>query len=158
MSHSSVHASAPDTARRQAWLAELAKADAATLEAYWHDLVEKPDYAVLRPAETGLVMVRGRISGTGAPFNLGEMTMTRCAVRLADGTVGFGHVAGRSRRHAERAAVFDAMLQTRRWHDETRCDLIDRLAQDRAARRRVEQEKIAATRVEFFTLARGDGE
>ena len=39
-----------------------------------------PDYVALRAPETGLVMVRGRIGGTGAPFNVGEMTVTRCSV------------------------------------------------------------------------------
>jgi alpha-D-ribose 1-methylphosphonate 5-triphosphate synthase subunit PhnG len=152
-----LHSSAPlETAQRQGWMAQLAKADTATLEAQWQSLDERPDYALLRPAETGLVMVRGRISGTGAPFNLGEMTMTRCAIRLADGPVGFGHIAGRSRRHAELAAVFDAMLQHPRWHEALHSALIDRLAADRAERRSVEQAEIAATRVDFFTLARGE--
>ena len=32
-------------------------------------------------------MVRGRVGGTGAPFNLGEMSVTRCSVRLADGSL-----------------------------------------------------------------------
>jgi alpha-D-ribose 1-methylphosphonate 5-triphosphate synthase subunit PhnG len=137
-------------------MAVLAKADCAVLEAYWRGLAEPPEYALLRPAETGLVMVRGRISGTGAPFNLGEMTMTRCAIRLTCGTVGFGHVAGRDRRHAELAAVFDALLQTGRWHDRVQRDLIDRLAADRAAERDAAERRIAATKVEFFTLVRGE--
>jgi len=136
-------------------MAQLAKAETAALETHWQGLTERPDYALLRPAETGLVMVRGRISGTGAPFNLGEMTMTRCAVRLTDGPVGFGHIAGRDRRHAELAAVFDAMLQHPRWHS-LNSALIDRLAQTRAERRQAEQAEIAATRVDFFTLVRGE--
>ena len=137
-------------------MALLAKAAPSALDAHWQGLAERPDYALLRPAETGLVMVRGRISGTGAAFNLGEMTMTRCAVRLQDGPVGFGHVTGRSRRHAELAAVFDAMLQDPRWQDSVRTGLIDRLQQDGAARRQAAQAEIAATRVDFFTLARGE--
>jgi len=136
-------------------MAQLAKAETATLEAHWQGLDERPDYALLRPAETGLVMVRGRISGTGAPFNMGEITMTRCAIRLADGPVGFGHVAGRDRRHAELAAIFDAMLQHPRWQA-LNSDLIDRLAKSRADRRQAEQAEIAATRVDFFTLVRGE--
>src|ERR1700722_12633838 len=97
MSRQMLHSSAsPGTASRQRWMALLAKADPAVLEAHWQGLAERPDYALLRPAETGLVMERGRISGTGAPFNLGEMTVTRCALRLQGGPVGFGHVAGRS--------------------------------------------------------------
>ena len=137
-------------------MAQLAKAETAALETHWQGLTERPDYALLRPAETGLVMVRGRISGTGAPYNLGEMTMTRCAVRLADGPVGFGHVAGRSRRHAELAALFDAMLQDARWHDALQSKLLDALAEGRAAARRITEAEIAATKVDFFTLVRGE--
>jgi alpha-D-ribose 1-methylphosphonate 5-triphosphate synthase subunit PhnG len=146
----------PNNSERQAWMGVLAKADPAVLEAHWRDLADRPDYAHLRPAETGLVMVRGRISGSGAPFNLGEMTMTRCAIRLAEGPVGFGHVAGRGRRHAELAAVFDAMLQDPRWGASLRAALIDRLSAAHAAKRRDEAAAIAATRVDFFTLARGE--
>ena len=152
-----LHSSAsPGTAQRQGWMALLAKADPAALEAHWDGLDGRPGYTLLRPAETGLVMVRGRISGTGAPFNLGEMTMTRCAVRLADGPVGFGHVAGRSRRHAELAALFDAMLQDARWHDALQGDLLDGLAEARAAARRSAEAEIAATKVDFFTMVRGE--
>ena len=56
-------------------------------------------------------MARGRPGGDGAPFNLGEMTVTRCTVRLEDGTVGHAYVAGRDMRQAELAAVLDAVLQ-----------------------------------------------
>jgi alpha-D-ribose 1-methylphosphonate 5-triphosphate synthase subunit PhnG len=149
--------SAPsETARRQGWMAVLAKADPALLEAHWQNLATRPGYLLLRPPETGLVMVRGRISGSGAPFNLGEMTMTRCAIRLEDGPVGFGHVAGRSRRHAELAALFDGMLQDPRWDDALQDTLIAGLVQARAARRAADRARIAATRVDFFTLARGE--
>src|ERR1700731_2804267 len=74
---------------RPGWLAVLAKAKVGELQAAWDALGDKPRYRVLRPAETGLVMLRGRIGGTGQPFNLGEMTMTRAAVQLvaADGEV-----------------------------------------------------------------------
>ena len=60
-------------------------------------MAEPPDYVELRAAESGLVMVRGRIGGDGAPFNLGEATVTRATVRLASGEVGFAYVLGRDR-------------------------------------------------------------
>lgn len=149
--------SAPaEQAQRQAWMAVLAKAPVAALEAHWQRLERRPDYTPLRPAETGLVMLRGRISGTGAPFNLGEMTMTRCAIRLEDGPVGFGHVAGRSRRHAELAAIYDAMLQDERWRDSVEQPLIAAQAAAQAADRHRAEAEIAATKVEFFTLVRGE--
>ena len=42
----------------------------------------------LKPAETGLVMLRGRAGGDGAPFNLGEATVTRAVVELPGGERG----------------------------------------------------------------------
>src|SRR5215469_26876 len=98
----------PEPAARRRWMAALARADVKTLEAAWHDLPERPPYRHLRQPEVGLAMVRGRMGGTGQKFNLGEMTVARAAVRTDSGVVGFGYVAGRDRRHAELAAVFDA--------------------------------------------------
>ncbi len=65
----------------------------------------------MRGPEGGLVMVRGRAGGGGAPFNLGEMTVTRCTVRLGSGLVGHAYVAGREPRRAELAALVDALMQ-----------------------------------------------
>ena len=65
----------------------------------------------MRGPETGLVMVRGRAGGSGSPFNLGEMTVTRCTVQLGSGTAGHAYIAGRDERQAELAAVADALLQ-----------------------------------------------
>src|SRR5262245_51507457 len=96
---SSADASSP--ARRQRWLSVLAKAPDARLAALWNALAAVPSYTLLRRPETGLVMVKGRISGSGGPFCLGEMTATRAAVRLESGEVGIGYVGGRNARHAE---------------------------------------------------------
>lgn len=141
---------------RQDWMSTLAKAPRETLEAAWAQLTPPPEYVHLRAPETGLVMVRGRAGGTGARFNLGEVTVTRSAVRLACGRTGHGYVAGRDARRAELAAVFDALLQ----NDEHRAPLLQSLIEPlRAAERAGKQEqarKAAATKVEFFTLARGD--
>src|SRR5689334_13720997 len=101
----------PEEARRR-WMAVLAKTPGEALERAWESLPDRPAYRVVRPAEIGLVMVRGRIGGTGAPFNLGEMTATRCVVELdSGGAPGFAYVAGREPRKAELAAAFDALLQ-----------------------------------------------
>jgi alpha-D-ribose 1-methylphosphonate 5-triphosphate synthase subunit PhnG len=137
-------------------MATLAKAPLADLERAWSDLSPQPDFTRLRPAETGLVMVRGRISGSGQPFNLGEMTMTRAAVRLEGGPAGFGHVAGRSARHAELAALFDAMLQDPARHDALMTRVIAPLAAQAAAERQRKAAEVAATKVDFFTLVRGE--
>ncbi len=89
----------------------LAKASPVELERLWRALPAEPSWQPLRAPETGMVMVRGRAGGTGRRFNLGEMTVTRSAVRLDDGATGFGYIAGRDHRHAERAAVVDALMQ-----------------------------------------------
>jgi alpha-D-ribose 1-methylphosphonate 5-triphosphate synthase subunit PhnG len=145
-----------DTGRRH-WISVLAKADRAELESAWAHLSPQPAYSLLRRPETGLVMIRGRIGGTGDRFNLGEMTMTRCAVRMDQGaasTTGFSFVAGRDHRHAELAAVFDALLQDPTRRSELHRALIEPLAQAQQERRRRRAAETAATRVEFFTMVR----
>src|SRR4051812_28913485 len=104
-----------DIGRRRHWMGVLARATRAELEAAWASLLPQPRYTLLRKSESGLAMVRGRAGGTGAPFNLGEMTMTRCAVRLDDRppTTGLSFISGRDPRRAELAALFDALLQNR---------------------------------------------
>src|SRR5262245_990238 len=103
-------------------------------------------------------MLRGRIGGTGAKFNVGEMTVTRCALRLEHGAAGVGYVQGRSARKAELVAIADAMLQLPGFLQEVQASLITpvraRLQADAERARR----KVQATRVEFFTLARESAE
>jgi alpha-D-ribose 1-methylphosphonate 5-triphosphate synthase subunit PhnG len=147
---------AVSTEARARWMSALAQADPAAVELAWGRLDPGPAYRVLRAAETGLVMVRGRAGGTGAPFNLGEMTVTRCSVTLDDGRVGHAYVPGRDGRHAERAAVLDALLQ-----DETAGARLDRLVIEplvaaRQARHQETRARVAGTKVEFFTMVRGE--
>jgi alpha-D-ribose 1-methylphosphonate 5-triphosphate synthase subunit PhnG len=161
-----MHASAvseqqSDVSTRQHWLAVLAKAPVARLEASWNALDDRPRYRSLRRAETGLVMVRGRIGGTGQPFNVGEMTMTRAAVQLLgpDGEVrhtGFGHVAGRSARRAELVALFDAMLQDPARHDALLDRVIAPLAAEQETAKAAQAAKVMASKVDFFTMVRGE--
>jgi alpha-D-ribose 1-methylphosphonate 5-triphosphate synthase subunit PhnG len=156
MSRQIFDSSTPDgKAARQRWMGVLAKADPAVLERHWSALAPPPAYEILRRPEIGLVMVRGRIAGTGAPFNLGEMIMTRCALRLENGPTGFGHVAGRNRRHAELAALFDALLQDNGRHDEIERAVISPLAAAQTAKRAERAGEAAATRVDFLTMVRG---
>jgi alpha-D-ribose 1-methylphosphonate 5-triphosphate synthase subunit PhnG len=112
----------------------------------------------LKPAETGLVMLRGRAGGDGAPFNLGEATVTRAVVELPSGERGYAHVLGRDAERARLAAIFDALWQKphQRRMVET-CVLEPIAARLEAARARTSAE-IAATRVDFFTLRRGEDE
>lgn len=141
-----------DPDARKEWISTLAKAPPAELRRL---IAELPAHDVLRPAEVGAVMVRGRAGGTGAPFNLGEMSVTRCSVRLADGTVGHAWVQGRDKDHARRAAVVDALMQTDAAQD-IRHSVIAPLAEGARARRAARAEKAAGTKVDFFTMVRGE--
>jgi len=146
--------SAPEIAARQAWMGVLARAPAAALADRLATLPETPEWTHLRTPEFGLVMVQGRAGGQGQAFNLGEMTVARAAVRLADGSVGLGYVAGRDKAHAERAAVVDAMMQSPRWRDVAAALVIDPLAAERMRVAAEQGRKVAATKVEFFTMVR----
>lgn len=141
---------------RARWMSALAQADPAAVEAVWSRLESRPEYRVLRAAETGLVMVRGRAGGTGAPFNLGEMTVTRCSVALDDGRVGHAYVPGRDGRHAERAAALDALLQDDTARERLEHLVIEPLVAARRARQQETRTRVAGTRVEFFTMVRGE--
>jgi alpha-D-ribose 1-methylphosphonate 5-triphosphate synthase subunit PhnG len=141
----------PNCARRR-WMGILARASAKEIATRLATLPPPPDHVRLRGPEAGLVMVRGRAGGDGAPFNLGEMTVTRCSVRLPDGRVGHAYVAGRDARQAELAALLDAMLLDDGARPELEQAVIAPLAAAQAARRETEARRAAATRVQFFTM------
>ncbi len=145
-----------DNSVRARWMSALAQAESGRLEKAREGLRPAPRYRLLRAPETGLVMVKGRAGGTGAAFNLGEMTVTRCSVELDDGHVGHGYVPGRDGRHAETAAVFDALLQDEARRPALESRLIAPLLAAREARDREARARTAATRVDFFTLVRGE--
>lgn len=141
---------------RRSWMGLLARSAPADLDAAWQRLPEPPAWHWLRRPETGLVMVRGRIGGDGRPFNLGEMTVTRCSLVTADGWTGHGFVAGRDHRHARLAALFDALLQTPGQARQLMRDLLPALASKLDRAREDKAARTAATKVEFFTLVRGE--
>lgn len=116
-----------------------------------------PAYENLREPENGLVMLRGRVGGDGASFNLGEATVSRAAVRLPTGEVGFGYVLGRDRRKAELIALCDALAQTRSHADAVEAGVIAPLQAQMVAARRARAAETAATRVDFYTMVRGEG-
>ena len=146
---------APEKTARQKWMSLLASAKPARLDALF-PRERFPSFVYLRKPETGLVMLRGRIGGTGGPFNMGEATVTRCAIRLADGTVGQAFVMGRSPEHAVSAAICDALLQGAR--SDLAETVIAPLARERTERERDLALKNAATKVDFFTMVRGEDE
>lgn len=146
----------PEIEARRRWMRVLAAAPAEALESAWGALEGKPAYTFLRAPEIGSAMVRARAGGTGARFNLGEMTLTRCVVRLDDGTTGFAYVAGRDRRKTELAAAFDALMQAPARRDGLEAALIAPLETKHTEARTERSRKVGATRVDFFTMVRGD--
>src|SRR5262245_36678119 len=145
-----------DNAQRARWMGLLARSPLAMLQA-WSARQEKRRYTWLRPPESGLLMVRGRAGGTGDKFNVGEMTVTRCALRLETGVVGVAYIQGRSVRKAEIAALADALLQQEARRAEVMAEMIEPLGVRFEAEAARMQRKAQATRVEFFTLAREAG-
>ena len=62
---------------------------------------------------------------------------------------------GRDKAHAERAALVDALMQGPK-AEALRAAVIAPLAEAEAAARRERAAKAAATKVEFFTMVRGE--
>lgn len=133
----------------------LAKASIEELRAGWQAIEPQPEVHAVRGPESGLVMVRGRIGGGGDAFNLGEATVSRATVRLGSGEIGHGQLLDNDRERARLAAVFDALRQ-RPEHEQAVETLIDAVESRIAAEDRRRAEQAAATRVDFFTMVRGD--
>ena len=139
-------------AARQHWMAILARASMQELAEKLAELPALPEAEMLRAPETGLVMVRGRAGGDGEAFNLGEMTVTRCALRLGP-HIGHAYIAGRDHAKARLAALLDAALQDSALHQACMHAVVEPLAAAQQAARAAEARKAAATRVDFFTMA-----
>ncbi len=145
-----------DNNPRRRWMGLLARADGEKVTSAWGELGTFPDYIIIKQPEQGLVMVRGRAGGSGHPFNLGEMTVTRCSVRLENGTIGHAYVQGRQSDYSEKAAVIDALMQSDEYHNLLEEKLISKLEKLETERRRKKSKKAAATKVDFFTMVRGE--
>ncbi len=141
---------------RAAWMRTLALAHPDELDRLFGGLTGLPEPRMLREPQTGMTMVRARGGGTGAQFNLGEMTVTRCAVALPQGVMGVAYVQGRNARHARQAALLDALMQLPQWRQRLRDDVLEPLERARGERRARRAAQAAATKVEFFTMVRGE--
>ena len=128
----------------------LARASEAEMRAHLADGPALPPHTRLRGPQIGLVMLRGRMGGDGAPFNLTETTVTRCTVELA-GRMGHATVLGRDQGQAELAAVLDAALQDPALGLSSQ--VVEPLAVAQAQARALTARRAEATRVQFFTLA-----
>jgi len=146
---------ADPNAPRKAWMSLMAKAPEGRVPALLDEALPRPGFTWLRAPEVGSAMVRGRAGGTGAPFNLGEMTVTRCALTLDSGETGHAYIQGRRKADAEAAALVDALMQTDA-ADGLHRTVLEPLEAEATARTSTRAAKAAATKVDFFTMVRGD--
>ena len=141
---------------RQRWLSVLAHSSAALLETHWQALNLQPAFTLIRPAEIGLTRLQARMGATGKRFVMGDATVTRAVVQLSDGTLGYSYLLGRDKAHAERCALLDALLQQPETRQLLEEKIITPLAAWREEQRQLRAREIASSKVDFFTLVRGD--
>ena len=134
----------------EATMDELARAEA--------EIGPLPGFRHLRKPETGLVMLRGRMGGAGTPFNMGEATVTRCLVVTDGGTEGAAYHLGCDLARAEKAALFEALAREAPWRERVEAKLILPVRRRVAREREAQAEKAASTKVDFFTMVRGEDE
>jgi len=141
---------------RQRWLSVLAHSSAALLEAHCQALNLQPAFTLVRPAEIGLTRLQARMGATGKRFVMGDATVTRAVVQLDDGTLGYSYLLGRDKAHAERCALLDALLQQPETRQLLEEKIITPLAAWRDEQRQLRAREIVSSKVDFFTLVRGD--
>lgn len=141
---------------RQMWMQMLADADVDDLKAGYERFGNKISFSWLIRPETGMVMVQARADGTGTPFCLGEMSVTRCMVQVMNSIEGYAMVPGSDHDHARLAALFDALLQMPAFHDTLMGTLMADLKAREQQRQQTLTREISDTTVEFFTLKRGE--
>ncbi|UCI08957.1 phosphonate C-P lyase system protein PhnG [Mesorhizobium sp. B1-1-8] len=147
---------AREQAERKAAMATLAHAATDDIARLWNDAGLPSEAELLRGPETGLVTVRGRIGGGGAPFNVGEATVTRATVRLPSGQVGHSYALGRDKAKAKLAAIADALWQDPAHRQTVETKLVAPLRTALDAAREKRRVETAATKVDFFTMVRGE--
>ncbi len=147
----------PQTATsRQQWMSVLAQAPAQQLVELAEPFLLIDRFTTIRAPEIGLAQVRARMGGTGNQFNLGDVTITRCVVLSGTGHHGYAYIRGRNKTQALRAAQLDALLQCESHREAIESQVIEPLRQTLAQQRRQRADEAAATRVNFFTLVRGE--
>ncbi|MDG4881017.1 phosphonate C-P lyase system protein PhnG [Mesorhizobium sp. WSM4884] len=147
---------AREQAERKAVMATLAHAAPEEIARLWNGSGLPLEAELLRGPETGLVTVRGRIGGGGAPFNVGEATVTRATVRLPSGQVGHSYALGRDKSKARLAAIADALWQDPVHREAVETKLVAPLRAALVAAREKRRVETAATKVDFFTMVRGE--
>lgn len=142
--------------QRAYWMSVLSRSRAEALLSYWQPLNIAVDYQLLRPTEIGLLQLQGRMESTGQRFMVGDLTVTRAAIQTKDGICGYSYVVGRDKPHAERCAFIDALLQTQSAFNPLWKRLVSPLAKQQQAEHDHQRREVATSRVNFFTLVRGE--
>ncbi|MGH1440411.1 MAG: phosphonate C-P lyase system protein PhnG [Cellvibrionaceae bacterium] len=141
---------------RQDSLSVLAKSTLENINKYWNEVNISPDFIFLKKPEVGMVMVRAQTSGETQQFNMGEMTVTRCVVRLESEEMGYGYVSGRNKEKSTLVALIDACSQVPSLKDVVQKKVIDPLSELQIAVEKKQEEKIKPSKVNFFTMVRGE--
>lgn len=147
---------AHDQAERKAAMATLAQSSGDDIVRLWNEAGLPSEAELLRGPETGLITLRGRIGGGGSPFNVGEATVTRATVRLPSGQVGHCYALGRDKQKARLAAIADALWQDPARRTEVETGIIAPLRSALIAAHERRRAETAATKVDFFTMVRGE--
>lgn len=143
-------------AQRQDRMAVLANAETASIVALWNNIGLDPEFSMVRAPQTGIVGLRGRIGGGGDAFNFGEATITRATVKLADGSIGHAYALGRDHKKAKLSAVIDALCQDSHKAATIDTQIIAPLKSNAIERDERRAAETAATKVDFFTMVRGE--
>ena len=143
--------------KRKSWMSLLATSNKNDLLNLWEQKKINIRYEWLRTPEIGSIMAQGRMGVTGDKFNIGEVTITRCSLKLNCGTIGHSYVQGRSKKKAEISALCDALLQTE-MSNEINKSIIIPLEKIKKNNKDKILSKAEATKVDFFTLVRGESD
>ena len=143
--------------KRKSWMSLLATSSQSDLLNLWEQKKIKVNYVWLRTPEIGSIMAQGRMGVTGDKFNIGEVTITRCSLKLNCGTIGHSYVQGRSKKKAEISALCDALMQTK-MSKEINKNIIIPLEKIKKDNKDKILSKAEATKVDFFTLVRGESD
>ncbi|MGC9401793.1 phosphonate C-P lyase system protein PhnG [Vibrio genomosp. F10 str. 9ZC157] len=143
--------------QRKRWMSVLALCDYQTLKQRWDELSFSTRYHFVREPEIGLAQVRAKMGASGDAFNMGDVTIVRTVVQLDQGALGYSYITGRNKDHAEVAAVVDALMQTEFQSDLYQA-LIEPLAADIEKNERIKAREVSTSKVDFFTMVRGEDE
>ncbi|CCK81347.1 phosphonate C-P lyase system protein PhnG [Desulfobacula toluolica] len=141
---------------RKKWMELLATASLKDLKTAQKNLNAEIDYEYIVKPETGMLMVQARADGSHSRFHLGEMSVSKCVLKVQEQYIGYAMTAGSDPAHSELAALFDGLLQTPEYHDVIKTNLINKLAEKQIKKDIKLEQEVAETRVEFFTLKRGE--